>query len=75
MSKKTEVEGVIKRLKDIEDSIETLHAVLVLEYHDKNYLAMGTSPKRLNEDQRKLCVEAMHDLKAVMGTVELLLKK
>lgn len=34
--------------------LETLQAILLLEYHDKNHLHFGTNPKRLNEEQREL---------------------
>ena len=51
--------------KTIEDLIwdlaEELEAVLTLEYHNKNHLAFGANPKRLNEEQRSI-VRRIKDL-------------
>jgi len=38
-----------------EVALETLNAILTLEYHDKNWLAQTSSnPKRWNEQKREL---------------------
>jgi hypothetical protein len=44
------------------DELDTLEAILTLEYHDKNHLAHGTNPKLLNESQRDLLRVALSKL-------------
>lgn len=44
------------------DKLDTLEAILTLEYHDKNHLAHGTNPKLLNESQRELLQVALNKL-------------
>jgi len=44
------------------DELDTLEAILTLEYHDKNHLAHGTNPKLLNESQRALLRVALSKL-------------
>ena len=49
--------------------IEIVHAIQVLEYHDKNLLShdIVTSPKLMNERQRAFLLEALEALNAAKG--------
>lgn len=40
--------------------LEELEAVLLLEYHNKNWLANGVNPGALNEEQRLLVRRIRH---------------
>lgn len=43
-----------KQLTRALELIDELNAVLLLEYHNRNWLYHGTQPGRLNEEQRNL---------------------
>jgi len=45
--------------------VEELQAVLMLEYHNKNWLFHGTNPAILNREQRILCNQILFRLKKV----------
>lgn len=46
-------------------SLEELHATLMLEYHNKNWLIHGTEPAILNKEQRNLCNNIISNLKKI----------
>ena len=51
-------------IKEAIADIEVLQAILILEYHNKNYLdrALNSSPKLMNETQRELLADALRNL-------------
>ena len=58
-----------EKLKNAVGYIEIVHAIQVLEYHDKNLLShdIVTSPKLMNERQRAFLLEALEALVAAKG--------
>lgn len=45
------MQDVLDRIQELS---EELLAILLLEYHNKNHLRLGTSPKKLNEEKREV---------------------
>ena len=50
-----------KELQQVADELEALNAVELLEYHDKNWLALD--PKRRNENKREVLRWAINSLR------------
>lgn len=48
---------------------ETLYAVELLEYHDKNFLQHGTNPKLLSEQKQEIFRELLRQLKTARASI------
>lgn len=57
-----EARNALEKIKDIRDALEQLDGVLLLEYHNANWL--GGDPKRRNEGKRELIARCL----AILGT-------
>jgi len=54
------MQDVLTRIQELS---EELLAILLLEYHNKNHLRLGTSPKKLNEEKREIVNAILHEAK------------
>ncbi len=50
------------KVKEAKDWCDILNAILLLEYHDKNYLppTLARNPARMNEEQRRIIGHIKH---------------
>lgn len=55
-------------LDKVESLAEELQAILLLEYHNKNHLRLGTNPKKLNEEKREIVSAILAEVKRERAT-------
>lgn len=59
------VAGRDERERRIVGDLETLLGLNLLQYHDRNHLAHGASPKALSVTERELIERALGDVRAL----------